>query len=455
MAGVGTNLSGKYVLVERIGAGGVGVVYRAEQPALSRCVAVKLLHHSLAGDADALRRFRTEAFAASRVGHPSSVMVFDHGMATDGTPYLVMEYVAGESLRAVLRRDRWLPLGRAVAIVREILAGLGEAHRSGVVHGDVKTDNILVEQLRDGSDRVKLVDYGLAELAHDAASVVLARTRSEWTVCGTPEYMAPEVIRGEPMTARADLYAAGIVLYELLTGATPFVGGTTHDVMYPHVHDEVVLPSLRRPDLGLPRELEAVVLRALAKRPTERFADAAAFSAAMAEVPMTGGGAVRCEACGESRPRGARFCTACGTLAGDVAPARGADAITKVARGSTRIVARTVATELRRLRTAIGAAIVDGDPARIATGYLALARQLSADERFTEGIRELEEALELLAGGARGTGSRSPERARLGAALIGLRAARHAAIEVAEADPTCHGGPAVQARAIARPRQLR
>jgi len=427
MAGVGSTLSDKYVLLERLGAGGVGVVHRATQPALSRDVAVKLLHRSLVGDADAERRFRAEAFAASRFDHPNSVMVFDHGTAADGTPYIVMEYVRGESLRAVLRRDRWLPLARVIGIARQLLAALGAAHRAGVVHGDVKTDNILIEPARDGGDRIKIVDFGLAELARDSERTIAGPRCAERTVAGTPEYMAPEVISGGTATPLADLYGVGIVIYELLTGKTPYAGGSANDVMHRHVHDELVLPSVRRPDLGLSRELEAVLARALARSPAARFADAEAFIAAVTGVPAQTAITVRCESCGERGAAGARFCVACGTEAGDVAPACAADAVTRVARGTTRHDPAAMPSETQRLRAVIGARIVDGEVTAIAAGYLDLARALCDLERLADAIRELEEALELFGAGDGRT--LSTDVARLSRKLVALRAARYRELE--------------------------
>lgn len=427
MTGVGSTVADKYVLLEQLGAGGVGVVHRAAQPALSRCVAVKLLHRALVGDPDAMRRFRAEALAASRFDHPNSVMVLDHGTAADGTPYIVMEYVRGESLRALLGRDRWLPLARVLGIARQLLAALGAAHRAGVVHGDVKIDNILIEPTRDGGDRVKIVDFGLAELSRDSERAIAGARCAEGTVAGTPEYMAPEVIRGGPATPLADLYGVGIVIYELLTGKTPFAGGSSHDVMDRHVHDELVLPSLRRPDLGLSHELEAVIARALAKPPAARFRDAEAFIAALVGVPAQTVMTVRCESCGERGAAGARFCVACGTEAGEVAPASAAEAVTQVARGTTRHDPATIPSETQHLRSVIGAAIVDGDVTAIAAGYLDLARALRELGRTSDAIRELEEALELFGAGHGRT--LSTDVARLARMLVALRAARHRALE--------------------------
>jgi serine/threonine protein kinase len=274
---IGTVIAGRYVLCERIGAGGMGVVFRAAQATLSRTVAIKLLHPRLAREACSLRRFHDEAIAASRVSHPGTVMVLEWGETAEGTPYIVMEDVRGANLGRVLHRDRRMPVTRVVDIVRQVLAALGEVHAAGVVHGDVKTDNLLVEETGTG-DRVRLIDFGLARLLDREA---IAPERSV-EVSGTPEYMAPEVIGGEAPTPAADLYGAGVVLYELLVGATPFAGGSASAVMKRHLEDDVIPPSLRSPDRGISPLLDHIVMTALDRSPENRFATAAEFAAALA-----------------------------------------------------------------------------------------------------------------------------------------------------------------------------
>jgi serine/threonine-protein kinase len=276
---IGAVIADRYVLRERIGAGGMGVVYRASQPSLSRTVAIKLLQPAHADDAGFRRRFHAEAIAASRVSHPNSVMVLEHGETADGTPFIAMEDIEGTNLGKILARDGTLPPRRAIDIVGQLLAALGEAHASGVIHGDVKTDNLVVETTRQG-DRVRLIDFGLARLADDSEPEDPGRAE----VSGTPEYMAPEVVSGGAPGPVSDLYSAGVVLYELLVGETPFAGGSVGAVMRRHLHDEVVPPSLRSPDRGISAALERVVLRALAKAPAARFASAAAFEAALRDA---------------------------------------------------------------------------------------------------------------------------------------------------------------------------
>jgi serine/threonine-protein kinase len=238
-------------------------------------VALKILHPRHRNNAVATQRFAAEAHAGMRVRHPNVVAVLDHGASADGAPFLVMELVRGQLLDKLIEQAGELPLQRVAAIVGQLLAGLQALHAAGFVHGDVKTGNILVEPAGEG-DAVKLIDLGLARWP-DRLDAARARMAS-----GTPEYMAPEVIRGDGTRAVSDLYAAGVVLYQLLTGTTPFEGGASREILRRHLDDDVVPLSLRCPDRGIPRALESVVMRALAKDPAARHPSAAAFARALA-----------------------------------------------------------------------------------------------------------------------------------------------------------------------------
>ncbi|HEY6175796.1 MAG TPA: serine/threonine-protein kinase, partial [Kofleriaceae bacterium] len=270
----GDVLDGKYVLREVIGDGGMGHVFLADQPALERTVAVKVLRPELAGSAVHMRRLRNEARAACRVRSPRCVAVIDQGTLPDGAPYLVMQHVPGRSLGQVIDEDA-IPLARVVDLQCQILNALAAIHDAGIVHADVKSDNVLVERIR-GVDHVTLIDFGLARLESAPASVDVEG--GEVMVSGTPEYMAPEVVCGGTAIRASDVYAAGVILYELLTGAPPFLGISATDTMRQHAHDAVVPPSQRAPERDIPPALDRVVLRALRKRPEARFPDAAAFA---------------------------------------------------------------------------------------------------------------------------------------------------------------------------------
>jgi serine/threonine-protein kinase len=275
----GTTLDGRYTLRDCIAQGGMGRVYVAEQPALERTVAVKLLHPELAQRREYARCLREEAIAAGRIRSPHCVKVIDCGALPDGTPYLVMEHLQGRSLRDVIA-DEPISLARAADLVDQILTALRATHEAGIVHADVKSDNFLVETV-DGKDHVTMIDFGLARLA--GTPFALDNEHGETMVLGTPEYMAPEVVRGRPPIAASDLYGAGVILYELLTGNTPFTASTAGAIMRQHLQEVVVPPSLRQPDREIPPLVDRLVMKALDKRPEGRFPDARTFARALRE----------------------------------------------------------------------------------------------------------------------------------------------------------------------------
>jgi serine/threonine-protein kinase len=269
---------GPYEIRAEIGSGGMGVVYEA-QPPCGEPVALKLLHPQRLDDARAVRRFLDEGTAGAIVVHPNVAATLMRGQTDDGVPFLVMQRVRGESLGGRIGREGPPSLRRVVAIVQQILAALHAIHSAGVVHGDVKSDNILVERQDDDSDVATLIDFGLAHVQFCADDVRCPGDDDE-LVSGTPEYMAPEVIRGEGSSTASDVYAVGVILYELITGSTPFSGGTPAEIVRRHLTDRVVPPSLRR-NGSVPAILERIVLRALAKNPEKRFRSAAAFASAL------------------------------------------------------------------------------------------------------------------------------------------------------------------------------
>jgi serine/threonine protein kinase len=276
----------RYVVGEVLGAGGMGVVYRALDLESRRHVALKILHPSHADNPIATERFESEARAGRSVRHRNVVAVSDSGISRGGTPFLVMELVSGQLLDKIFEHDGGLPLRRVIVIGRQLLAGLQALHDAGFVHGDVKTGNVLVDSSPVGPvglvghDAVKLIDLGLARVPD---TIEAARTRM---ASGTPEYMAPEVVRGDGTLPASDLYAAGVVLYQLLTGTTPFEGGTSREILRRHLDDDVVPPSLRCPERDIPGVVERIVMIALAKHPTERYPSAAAFATALAAAPI-------------------------------------------------------------------------------------------------------------------------------------------------------------------------
>ena len=314
---IGRVIAEKFCLRNVIGVGASGSVYRADQTSLGRTVAVKVLRPEIACDPRYIRRFHDEAQAASRLNHPNVVSIIDFGQTDDGLLYLVMEYLRGLTLTDVARAEQ-LSTERIVDIIRQILSALEEAHEGGVVHADLKSDNTMIEHRRGGWDQVKVVDFGIARLTGDVDDEQ-GESEGDNSICGTPEYMAPEIIRGQDPTPASDIYAVGIMLYELLVGYTPFSGGATLTVLQRHLNDEPIPPSQREPATTVPEYLEKAVLRALKKNPSDRFANASAFANALLPANSANAGlpaegpTLACESCGATSPETFKFCPECGT----------------------------------------------------------------------------------------------------------------------------------------------
>jgi serine/threonine protein kinase/tetratricopeptide (TPR) repeat protein len=310
---IGRVIAGKFGLRRCVGSGASGTVYQADQLALGRTVAIKVLRAELARDARFVARFQDEAMAASRLNHPNTVSVIDYGQTEDGLLYMVMEFLRGPTLTHVLRNETLRP-SRIADLVAQILSGLEEAHDAGVIHADLKSDNVVVERRRGDWDLVKVVDFGIARLVGKESSLNQA---GEKTICGTPEYMSPEVIQGEDPTFASDLYSVGVMLYELLTGSTPFAGGASIEVLRRHLVEQPIPPSLRRPDMKIDPVLEECALRALGKDPGRRFASATEFRNALTQVMISRLEAravvVACEICGTESPITFKFCPDCGS----------------------------------------------------------------------------------------------------------------------------------------------
>ncbi|MCB9635059.1 MAG: protein kinase [Sandaracinus sp.] len=319
---VGRTIGGTYVLQEIIGVGGMGRVYRAEQTTLGRTVAIKVIHPHLLGDEQTVARFYTEARAASRLNHPHSVSVIDFGRTEDGILYLAMEFLKGKDLALVMHEEGPLPFKRICDVLVSVLDALGEAHALDIVHRDLKPENIILRKMRTGEDLVKVVDFGLATIVGGGSSSI---TRPG-LVCGTPDYMAPEQGRGEHVDGRGDLYAVGVVLFELLTDQLPFEADTPTKVVLRHINDPIPDPRQTAPHRQIPDVLGDICVKALSKKPADRFQTAAEMSAelrrARAALDANRASTTECPVCGTKNPSTMRFCGACGVrLTGEmVAP---------------------------------------------------------------------------------------------------------------------------------------
>jgi serine/threonine protein kinase len=258
----------------------MGVVYAAVKRHVERRVAIKLPRRELSADPLLRRQFQMEAIAGARIKHRNVVNVLDSGKQA-GAPYLVMEPLVGPRLSKLIAAGSVTALPLAVGLCRQILAGLAAAHSLGIVHGDVKSDNVIVETLRDTTLVPRLIDFGLASFV-DRPRV---RACGDRIVIGTPDYLAPELVEGGSASISSDVYAMGILCYELVTGGSPFAGGPSEQVMKRQLHDLAAPMSCRRP--GVPPALDELVARALAKLPEDRFPDTAAMAAALDTITIT------------------------------------------------------------------------------------------------------------------------------------------------------------------------
>ncbi len=276
---------GQYRLVNLIGSGGMGDVYLAEHQMMKRPVAIKLIRPGKAADKQALARFEREVRATAKLSHWNTIEIFDYGRTEDGTFYYVMEYLPGLSLADLVEKHGPLPPARAIHLLMQTCDALSEAHGRGLIHRDLKPGNIFAAQRGGYYDVAKLLDFGLAKpLSNDTVPVQLTQ---EGSITGSPMYMAPEQALGDSEPdERSDVYSLGAVAYYVLTGRPPFEGDRAIKIILAHAHDEVVLPTRHRDDL--PRDLEQVILRCLAKNPLDRYPSAAALRKALGECEAAG-----------------------------------------------------------------------------------------------------------------------------------------------------------------------
>src|SRR6478752_3561256 len=266
----GTIFAGRYRLERKLGSGGMADVWLAEDQELGRKVAIKMLHERYANDVQFVERFRREATHAAGLSHPNVVAIHDRGEA-EGSYFIVMEYVEGRTLKELIVTRGMCPVPVAISYTRQVLAALRYAHRNGIVHRDIKPHNVLV----DNEGRVKVADFGIARAG-------TSQMTEAGSIIGTAQYLSPEQARGAPVDESSDLYSLGIVLYEMLTGKVPFTGETPVEIAMKHLSQVPEPPSELRQNV--PHELDAVVMRALAKDPEQRYSSAEEMDADTARV---------------------------------------------------------------------------------------------------------------------------------------------------------------------------
>ena len=271
---IGSVIADRYHIIKKLGEGGMGQVFLAEHVKMGRPSAIKIMTPGMMQDADAISRFNREAANASRITHPNVAAIYDFGETSDGLIYLAMEYVEGESLTNLLAHSGTLAPARAASVIRQTASALDAAHERGIVHRDLKPDNIMIARNRDGTDLVKVVDFGIAKAAGGAGQKVT----KTGLVVGTPEYMSPEQLAGDAVDARSDTYALALVAFHVLTGTLPFAGGSAQETMIRRLTDKPRTLSEVHPGAAWPPALEDVIGRALERDASHRPATASEFA---------------------------------------------------------------------------------------------------------------------------------------------------------------------------------
>jgi serine/threonine protein kinase len=276
-------LDGQFQILQKVGSGGMGAVYKALQPSMNRMVGIKILHPKLANRKDLVSRFRREARAMSHLTHPNTVKVFLYGELDDGSLYIVMEFLEGKNLNQTVRAEGAFAWERALPILIQACGALDEAHKMGIVHRDLKPENVFLCQQGGMRDFPKVLDFGLAKVTEREmrpGSIILTQ---EGMVFGTPEFMSPEQAQGKVLSAASDIYSLAVILYEVLTSKLPFEAKTAMDYIQAHVTAKPI-PIADRIGRQFPPLLWPVIARALAKEPEQRYASAADFASAMQSV---------------------------------------------------------------------------------------------------------------------------------------------------------------------------
>ncbi|MBX7218532.1 MAG: protein kinase [Blastocatellia bacterium] len=258
---IGQLVDGRFQILSKLGEGGMGAVFKAEHTKMNRLCAIKIMSASIAGDKDSYARFIREAQMSSKLDHPHAVMIYDFGETENGLVYLAMEYVEGEMLSTLLRREGALPIDRVLFLARQAGSALEAAHKLSIIHRDLKPDNIMIGK-KDGRDWVKVLDFGIAKVAtedqrHDLTAAGM--------VIGTPLYMSPEQLAGEKLDARSDIYSFALIIYQMLTGVLPFQGENTQAIMVKRLTENPMPIRFANPNVRIPEDMEAALLQALAR----------------------------------------------------------------------------------------------------------------------------------------------------------------------------------------------
>ncbi len=273
---IGQTIFGEYTITKKLGEGGMGSVYLAEQQSIDQQIAIKVLHGRSAKNDELVKRFNREAKAICMLSHPNIIRVFIFGRTDDGLIYLAMEFVKGQSLRQAIQRGPMSEM-RAIVILKQTLSALVESHHLGIIHRDMKPDNILLTTYRGQEDFVKVLDFGIAKVK-DPDGTPEQKLTQAGVVYGTPEYLSPEQAQALELFPTTDIYSVGCILYEMMTGRVPFKAQTAVQILMMHVHQPPERPSA----MGVSPEMERIILKAMAKNPAERYQSAAEFLDALA-----------------------------------------------------------------------------------------------------------------------------------------------------------------------------
>ncbi len=277
---VGSIIAERYHVMKKLGEGGMGQVYLAEHVKMGRKSAVKVMNPGMVNDADAISRFNREAANASRINHPNVAGIYDFGETADGLIYLAMEFIEGESLTSIIEREGALKPDRAARIIKQTGDGLAVAHDMGIVHRDLKPDNIMIAKGRQGTDLVKVVDFGIAK----AAGAENQKVTKTGLVVGTPEYMSPEQLAGDKLDHRSDIYSLGLVAFNVMTGTLPFQAESAQESMIMRLTDDPATLQQVKPDINWSPEVQRVIRKALERRREDRYESAATFGSELAEA---------------------------------------------------------------------------------------------------------------------------------------------------------------------------